>query len=260
MTRSSGPAALPARPDVGRRGTNFSLFSEHAERVELCLFDDDGKEERIELRERTAFNWHGYVPGVGPGQRYAYRVHGPWAPEEGHRFNPNKLLLDPYAKAIAGTIDYGRREPLPYVPDGDDADLVLDTEDDARGDAEVRRHRRELRLAGRRRGAPADPVARGGHLRGARQGLHRAPSRRPRGPARHVRRPRVRRGDRAPDEPRRHVGRAAADPPHRGRGLPPRQGADELLGLLDDRLPRAARALLGDRARAASRCASSRGW
>ena len=69
-------------------GTNFSLFSENAERVELCLFDDDGHETRIEVTERTAFNWHCYVPGVGPGQRYGYRVHGPYDPESGRRFNP----------------------------------------------------------------------------------------------------------------------------------------------------------------------------
>jgi len=112
-------------------GTNFSLFSEHASRVELCLFDDDGNEERLELRERTALNWHGYVPGVGPGQRYAYRVHGPWAPQEGHRFNPSKLLLDPYAKAIEGAIDFGAASTLPYVPGGEDADLELDATDDA---------------------------------------------------------------------------------------------------------------------------------
>ena len=71
------------------------------------------------------------MPGVGPGQRYAYRVHGPWAPQEGHRFNPSKLLLDPYAKAIDGAIDFGAASTLPYVPDGDDADLELDATDDA---------------------------------------------------------------------------------------------------------------------------------
>jgi len=112
-------------------GTNFSLFSEHAQRVELCLFDDGGKEERVDLLERTAFNWHGYLPGVGPGQCYAYRVHGEWRPTDGHRFNPSKLLLDPYAKAIAGPIDYGAANTLPYVPGGDDADLALDDVDDA---------------------------------------------------------------------------------------------------------------------------------
>jgi isoamylase len=116
-------------------GTNFSVFSENAERVELCLFDDDGNEERLELHERILFNWHGYVPGVGPGQCYGYRVYGPWAPEQGHRFNPNKLLLDPYAKAITGPIDWDAANTLPYPvgdADADDADLRMDEEDDAR--------------------------------------------------------------------------------------------------------------------------------
>jgi glycogen operon protein len=114
------------------QGTNFSLFSENAERVELCLFDDEDAETRVPLEERTAFAWHGYLPGVGPGQRYAYRVHGPWAPERGHRFNPAKLLVDPYAKAIDGSIDHSAASTLPYVPTGEpDADLVRDDADDA---------------------------------------------------------------------------------------------------------------------------------
>jgi len=84
------------------RGTNFSIFSGVAERVQLCLFDERGDETRIDLKERTAFRWHGYVPEVGPGQRYGYRVHGAYAPNEGLRCNPDKLLLDPYARAIEG--------------------------------------------------------------------------------------------------------------------------------------------------------------
>jgi isoamylase len=113
-------------------GTNFSLFSEHAERVELCLFDEDGQEERVQLAERTAFNWHGYLPGIGPGQHYAYRVHGSYDPAQGHRFNPHKLLIDPYAKAIEGAVDWTAGNVLPYVPTGtDDADLEADDEDDA---------------------------------------------------------------------------------------------------------------------------------
>jgi glycogen operon protein len=113
-------------------GTNFSLFSEHANRVELCLFDGDDGETRVELTERTAFNWHVYLPGVGPGTRYGYRVHGRWAPENGHRFNASKLLIDPYAKAIEGPIRYDRANTLPYHPDGSaDADLAADGEDDA---------------------------------------------------------------------------------------------------------------------------------
>jgi isoamylase len=113
------------------QGTNFSLFSEHAERVELCLFDGDDRETRLEVGERTAFNWHCYLPGVGPGQRYAYRVHGPYDPQQGHRFNPVKLLIDPYAKAIEGPIRYERANTLPYVPDGAEADLRPDGADDA---------------------------------------------------------------------------------------------------------------------------------
>jgi isoamylase len=87
-------------------GTNFALFSEVAERVDLCLFDDDGAETCVELREVDAFVWHGYLPNVSPGQRYGYRVHGPYDPSRGHRCNPSKLLLDPYAKAVDGDIDW----------------------------------------------------------------------------------------------------------------------------------------------------------
>jgi isoamylase len=116
-------------------GTNFSLFSEHAECVELCLFDNEDNETRIEMTGRRALNWHCYIPDVGPGQRYGFRVHGPYAPEQGHRFNPAKLLLDPYAKAIEGGVDWAHdANVLPYVPEpeaGDEADLELDDEDDA---------------------------------------------------------------------------------------------------------------------------------
>jgi isoamylase len=87
-------------------GTNFALFSEAAERVELCLFDDDGAETRTELREVDGFVWHGYVPTAGPGQRYGYRVHGPYDPAAGQRCDPAKLLLDPYAKAVEGAVTW----------------------------------------------------------------------------------------------------------------------------------------------------------
>ncbi|WP_067131328.1 glycogen debranching protein GlgX [Microtetraspora malaysiensis] len=112
-------------------GTSFSVFSEVAERVELCLFDDDGTETRVDLPEMDGFVWHGYLPGVMPGQRYGYRVHGPYEPELGHRCNPAKLLLDPYSKAIEGGVrwnealfsyhftDPGRRntgDSAPYMP------------------------------------------------------------------------------------------------------------------------------------------------
>jgi isoamylase len=122
---------FPLGPTWDGEGTNFSLFSENAEAVELCLFDEDGRETRVEMHERTALNWHCYLPGVGPGERYGYRVHGPYAPERGHRFNPRKLLLDPYAKAIDGTVDWSAANVLPYVAGGEDADLEPDDEDDA---------------------------------------------------------------------------------------------------------------------------------
>jgi isoamylase len=86
-------------------GTNFAIFSEVAERIELCLIDELGMETRVDLPEVDAFVWHGYLPAAQPGQRYGYRVHGPYDPARGHRCNPNKLLLDPYAKAIDGQID-----------------------------------------------------------------------------------------------------------------------------------------------------------
>jgi len=123
---------FPLGPDWDGEGTNFSLFSEHAERVELCLFDESGAEERVEVRERTAFNWHCYLPGVGPGQRYGYRVHGAYDPARGRRFNGAKLLIDPYAKAIDGAVDWDAANVLPYVPSGgEDADLTVDDSDSA---------------------------------------------------------------------------------------------------------------------------------
>src|SRR6056297_1839017 len=113
-------------------GVNFALFSANATQVELCLFDDGGTREqaRMPLPEYTDEIFHGYLPGLRPGQRYAYRVHGPYEPEAGHRFNPNKLLIDPYAKALHGRIDwsdahYGYRL-------GDEAeDLSFDPRDSA---------------------------------------------------------------------------------------------------------------------------------
>jgi isoamylase len=102
-------------------GTNFSLFSDVAERVELCLFDERDREIRIELPEVTGHCWHGYLPDVQPGQRYGFRVHGPWAPEHGHRCNAAKLLLDPYARAIDGDVRWNEAV-FPYqIGTGPDA-------------------------------------------------------------------------------------------------------------------------------------------
>ena len=97
------------------QGVNFAIFSENATGVELCLFEGASQPDhkklieqqvRIKLTEKTNYIWHGYLPGVGPGQCYGYRVSGPYEPQNGHRFNPNKLLFDPYAKAIAGTLTW----------------------------------------------------------------------------------------------------------------------------------------------------------
>jgi isoamylase len=102
--------AYPLGATYDGAGTNFALFSEVADRVELCLFDGNGKEIRLELPEVDGFVWHGYLPGIEPGQHYGYRVYGPYDPGRGLRCNPNKLLLDPYAKAIDGSIEW--EEPL----------------------------------------------------------------------------------------------------------------------------------------------------
>jgi len=109
-------------------GTNFSLFSEVAEKVELCLFAEGGEETRVELPERTALVWHGYLPQVQPGQLYGYRVHGRWAPAEGLRSDPAKLLLDPYSKAVAGEVRWDRAM---YDHAVDDADGPPDGADSA---------------------------------------------------------------------------------------------------------------------------------
>src|SRR4051794_11965793 len=101
------PFPLGAHSDA--KGVNFSLLSEHATAVEVCLFarpDDPYEAERIGLPERTGHVWHGYIPDLGPGQVYGYRVYGPYRPEVGLRFNPAKLLIDPYARAIYGHVDY----------------------------------------------------------------------------------------------------------------------------------------------------------
>jgi isoamylase len=96
--------AYPLGATYDGTGTNFAVFSEVADRVMLCLFDQAGCERQVELPEVDGFVWHGYLPGIGPGQRYAYRVHGPHDPPAGLRCNPAKLLLDPYAKAIDGPV------------------------------------------------------------------------------------------------------------------------------------------------------------
>ena len=113
-------------------GVNFSIFSAHATKVELCLFDDQGETEleRLELPEYTNEIFHGFVPEARPGTTYGYRVHGPYAPKEGHRFNPNKLLLDPYAKSLVGQVDWNPALFGYQVETGDD--LTYDERDSAK--------------------------------------------------------------------------------------------------------------------------------
>ncbi|HEX4728695.1 MAG TPA: alpha-amylase family glycosyl hydrolase, partial [Jatrophihabitans sp.] len=98
--------AYPLGATYDGSGVNFALFSEVANQVELCLFDEDGTETRIDLPEVDGLVWHAFLPGIEPGQRYGYRVYGPYDPANGHRCNPNKLLLDPYAKAIDGQFEW----------------------------------------------------------------------------------------------------------------------------------------------------------
>jgi glycogen operon protein len=115
------------------RGVNFALFSEHAEKVELCLFDPAGRREteRLVLPEYTNQIWHGYIAGVHPGQLYGYRVHGPYDPRNGHRFNPNKLLIDPYATVIEGPLQLSDAH-FGYRRDAPRGDLAPDKRDSAR--------------------------------------------------------------------------------------------------------------------------------
>ncbi|MFO8004688.1 glycogen debranching protein GlgX [Thioalkalivibrio sp.] len=151
-TQPAATTVLPGEPyplgaSFDGEGTNFSLFSEVAERVELCLFDADGRQTAShDLTEVTALCWHGYLPDVGPGQRYGYRVHGPWDPDQGHRCNPAKLLLDPYAKAVDGAVawdeavfpyhfddpdgSFNDADSAPFVPKSVVIDPGFDWEDD----------------------------------------------------------------------------------------------------------------------------------
>jgi glycogen operon protein len=114
------------------KGVNFSLFSANATKVELCLFDSRGEQEqqRIELPEFTDEIWHGYIEGIGPGQVYGYRVHGPYDPENGHRFNPNKLLLDPYARELVGGLRWDHA-CFGYTIGEESDDLTFDERDSA---------------------------------------------------------------------------------------------------------------------------------
>jgi isoamylase len=129
----SGGSPYPLGATFDGRGTNFALFSENATKVELSLFDSAGRHEarRVALPERSDHVWHGYFPDVGPGQLYGYRVHGPYAPEAGHRFNANKLLIDPYAKDLGGHFSWSDTH-FGYRTGSKQQDLSFDRRDNAR--------------------------------------------------------------------------------------------------------------------------------
>ena len=235
-------------------GVNFAIFSEAANRVELCLIDDDLHEIRIELTEVDGSVWHAYLPTVQPGQRYGYRVHGPYDPSRGQRCNPAKLLLDPYAKAIDGMIDgdeslysYRFADPSAF----NDARL-------ARAHHVLGGGQPVLRLGPRPPAAARVPQL--DHLRDARQGPDHDASGHPAGHPRLVRRRRTPGDHRPPEGSRGHRGRTAARAPVRQRQPPGERGTVELLGLQHDRLPGAAQRLLQHGQPRVSRPPSSRAW
>ena len=128
-----GGKPYPLGPQIDARGANFALFSAHAEKVELCLFDEQGRREveRVALPEHTDGVWHGYLPEARPGLLYGYRIHGPYAPNEGHRFNPNKLLIDPYARELDGRFEISDLH-FGYRVGSARGDLSFDRRDNAR--------------------------------------------------------------------------------------------------------------------------------
>src|ERR1700721_3718182 len=132
--RLSGGSSARLGASWDGRGTNFALFSANAQKVELCLFDGQGRREleRIELPERTEDVWHGSLTDVSPGQLYVYRVHGPYEPERGYRFNAHKLLVDPYAQRLVGRIVWSDAH-FGYRAGSARADLSFDRRDNARG-------------------------------------------------------------------------------------------------------------------------------
>ena len=206
-------------------GTLFGLWAPRATRVELALVADDRSQTNHEMLLGADGVWTVHVPGVGAEQRYGYRVHGEWNPAAGARFNPAKLLLDPYARAITGGVDY--HGPILDHPPG--SDYVLDPTDSLRRGAAERRRRRTRR---RRRRSPgrvplAETVLYELHVKGFTR-LHPAG---PGAPARHVRRAGLPGGDRAPDRPRGDRRRAAAGAPPRLRAVRGRPRAVQLLGL-----------------------------
>ena len=236
-------------------GTNFALFSEVADRVELCLFDDDRQGDPVRpARGRRVRAGTGTCPESIPGQRYGYRVHGPYHPGEGKRCNPHKLLLDPYAKAIEGAVDWGQpvfsyqfghpdrrnnADSAPYVPRSVVVNPLLRLEPGP---------------------AAAHPLPRDRHLRGARpRPDHGAPGH-PRRAARHLPGAGPPGGDLAPEGARRHRGRADAGAPVRHRQPPERARAWATTGATTPSASSPRTTPTPPAAAAASRCRSSRPW
>ncbi|MEM9404271.1 MAG: glycogen debranching enzyme GlgX, partial [Pseudomonadota bacterium] len=119
-------------PVVTKDGVSFGVYASNADRVELCLFDEADKETvRHELLAGDSGLWHGFLPGCGEGQRYGFRAHGPWSPADGLRFNPAKLLIDPYARLLSGTVDWSPAIYDHVVPAADDDALAISNLDSA---------------------------------------------------------------------------------------------------------------------------------
>ena len=212
-------------------GVNFAIFSECASGVELCLFnspDDTTETIRIPVTERRDLVWHCYLPDVRPGQLYGYRVDGPYEPTKGHRFNANKIVLDPYAKGIGRNLRWCD-ELWGYKIGDPQADLSFDERDNA--------HAAPLAVVidpaftwGDDR-PPLTTLARNDHLRSARERLYEAESGGAGGDPRYLRRVGIAGIDRPSQEPRRHGGRVAARLSTLRRSTSRRQRAGELLGL-----------------------------
>ena len=226
-------------------GVNFALFSAHATKVELCLFDMAGEREIecVELPEYTDEVWHGYLPDANPWTVYGYRVHGPYEPEAGHRFNPEQAAPRPLCEGACRRAQVGARGVRLHDRRGGRGPVVRQARQRA-VHAQVPGRRSRVHLDARQ--APGDSVGAHDRVRGARARPDQAASARSRGAPRH------RRGAGAPgdrrvhQEPRRHRGRAPAHPRVHRRQPPARERPPELLGLQHHRLLRAGPALLLD--------------
>ena len=244
MTQVWPGSAYPLGATYDGTGTNFAIFSEVAEKVELCLFDDEGNEERGPLPEMDGYVWHAFLPGIHPGQRARLRT-APTTP--------------PRACAATRTSCCSTRTPRPSTVRSTGTRRSSATTSRRRSattrtcgaHAEVRRRQPVLRLG--RRPAAEDAVPQDGHLRGPRQGPDDDQPAHPRGAARHLRRGRAPGDDRVPAGPRDHRDRAHAGAPVRAGRHPPAEGPAQLLGLQHDRLLRAAQRVRQQHHRRAAR-------